>query len=84
MPPGSASIEFRPERPFSLSLTDTFTRSTNPATVAPEAGIATGRFTSTSNASYRYQRQDDRAGSQDLQKNIFFLGLTATDQFRLR
>src|SRR3990172_704505 len=50
MPPGSASIEFRPERPFSLSLTDTFTRSTNPATVAPEAGIATGRFTSTSNA----------------------------------
>ena len=50
MPPGSASIEFRPERPFSLYLTDTFTRSTNPATVAPEAGIATGRFTSTSNA----------------------------------
>lgn len=47
---GSASIEFRPERPFSLSLTDTFIRSTNPATVAPEAGIATGRFTSTSNA----------------------------------
>src|SRR3972149_5594469 len=47
---GSASIEFRPERPFSLSLTDTFTRSTNPATVAPEAGIATGRVTSTSNA----------------------------------
>ena len=47
---GSASIEFRPEQPFSLSLTDTFTRSTNPATVAPEAGIATGRFTSTSNA----------------------------------
>ena len=88
MPPGSASIEFRPERPFSLSLTDTFTRSTNPATVAPEAGIATGRFTSTSNAitpaANRYQRQDDRAGSQDLQKNIFFLGLTATDQFRLR
>ena len=47
---GSASFEFRPERPFSLSLTDTFTRSTNPALVAPEAGIATGRFTSTSNA----------------------------------
>ena len=47
---GSASIEFRPERPFSLRLTDTYARSTNPATVAPEAGIATGRFTSTSNA----------------------------------
>src|SRR3972149_8947106 len=47
---GSASIEFRPERPFSLSLTDTFTRSTNPATVAPEAGIATGRVTAISNA----------------------------------
>src|SRR3972149_642113 len=47
---GIASIEYRPERPFSLSLTDTFTRSTNPATVAPEAGIATGRFTATSNA----------------------------------
>src|SRR3972149_6075030 len=44
---GSASIEFRPERPFSLSLTDTFTRSTNPATVAPEAGIATGRVPAT-------------------------------------
>src|SRR3990172_2869745 len=47
---GRVSIEFRPERPFTLSLTDTFTRSTNPATVAPEAGIATGRFVSTSNA----------------------------------
>ena len=47
---GRVSIEFRPERPFSLSLTDTFVRSTNPATVAPEAGIATGRFTAISNA----------------------------------
>ena len=47
---GSASLAFRPEHPFSLSLTDAYTRSTNPALVAPQAGIATGRFTSTSNA----------------------------------
>src|SRR3990172_4528726 len=55
---GSASIEFRPERPFSLSLTDTFTRSTNPATVAPEAGIATGQFTprTSGDMSYTFTR----------------------------
>src|SRR3990172_8563672 len=47
---GRVSIEFRPERPFSLSLTDTFTRSTNPATVAPEARIAPGRLTAITHA----------------------------------
>lgn len=32
--------------------------------------------------SYRYFRQDDRSGSNDLQHNVFTVGLTASDQFR--
>ncbi len=33
--------------------------------------------------SYRYQRQEDRVGTRDLERNIFSLGLTVSDQFRL-
>ena len=33
--------------------------------------------------SYRYQRQDDRRGPLDLERNVFSLGLTASDQFRV-
>jgi hypothetical protein len=33
--------------------------------------------------SYRYQRQEDRVGTRDLQRNVFFLGLTVSDLFRL-
>lgn len=32
---------------------------------------------------YRLERQDDRVGSDDLRRNLFFLGLTTSEQFRL-
>lgn len=47
---GSATLEYRPTPVFSLSVADSFSQSVNAALVAPEIGITTGRFTSTSNA----------------------------------
>jgi hypothetical protein len=32
---------------------------------------------------YQYLRQDDQRGPLDLERNVFFLGLTASDQFRI-